>query len=100
MKFLRLSDKRADDNFRAGKTYGHEVIVPAKNVMKDGQCNVWREKGESRFNFYSGLTSEAKKFLVANGVFTRDIRETKEGQLVIFRLSREEAALFFKLKFS
>lgn len=100
MKFLRLSDKRADDNFRAGKIWGHEVIVSAKNVMKDGYVSRWREKDESKFNFYGGLTTEVRKFLQANGVFTWNVRETNTEQLVIFRLSREDAAMMFKLKFS
>lgn len=100
MKFLRLSDKRADDNFRAGKTWGHEVIVPAKNVMREGQVSRWREKNESKFNYYTGLTSEVRKFLQANGVCIWDVRETMAEQLVVFRMSREDAAMMFKLKFA
>ena len=100
MKFLRLSDKRADDNFRAGKTWGHEVVVPSKNVMKDGKVGVWREKDESKFNFYGGLNSDARKFLQANGAFMWHVRETREAQLVIFRIAREDAAMMFKLKFT
>ena len=100
MKFLRLSDKRADDNFRAGKTYGHEVIVNATNVIKEKYFNTWRDKDTSKFNYYGGLNADARKFLQANGVFTWEIRETKQGQLAIFRIAREDAAMMFKLKFA
>jgi hypothetical protein len=100
MKVLRLSDKRADENFRAGKNYGHEVCVPSKNVLIHGYSYVWLEKDESRFNVYRGLNPEAKKFLRENGVFTLNIRETREGSLAMFRLSRADAAIMFKLKFS
>ena len=99
MKFLRLSDKRADDNFRAGKTWGHEVMVPAKNVLREG----WLKYGDPPHvttDKYTGLNADARKFLQANGAFKWQLRRSFTEDTVMFQLAREEAALFFKLKFA
>jgi hypothetical protein len=100
VKFLRLSDKRADDNFRAGKTWGHEVIVPAQNVANDRVGNMWGEKTEQHYNRFTGLKPDARKFLQANGAFTWEVRKTNQDSIAIFRLAREDAAMMFKLKFA
>jgi hypothetical protein len=99
VKFLRLSDKRADDSFRAGRTWGHEITVPAKNVLRDNHLK-YGEDSYAKFNVFTGLNADARKFLQANGVFKwRIIRSMKEDT-VVFRMSREDAAMFFKLKFA
>jgi hypothetical protein len=101
MKFLRLSDKRADDNFRAGKTFGHEVTIDAKNVMAStGLKTGFGEYTNQRHTGMSGLKPEVKKFLRANGAFAWYVRKSNGSSIAVFRIAREDAAMMFKLTFS